>query len=85
MRTKTTLELEKPIYQKLKAMATKEGKTLKKLMDEIIVLGLQGKETKRQRHSFRWPGAFDLKPNLDLSDKETIQNILDRENYNVFH
>ncbi|GAB4423515.1 MAG: hypothetical protein OHK0011_03450 [Turneriella sp.] len=27
MRTKTTLELEAPVYRKLKAMAGKEGKT----------------------------------------------------------
>ena len=80
MRTKTTLEVEAPVYRKLKAMASKEGKTLKKLMDELIILGLKGKEAGRKTQ-FIWPGAVDLSPKIDITDKELVGNILDRQSY----
>lgn len=80
MRTKTTLELEAPIYNKLKTLANKEDKTLKSLMDELIVLGLKEKK-KHSRKKFVWPGAVDLSPLIDISDKETVQHILDQEDY----
>ncbi|AFM10817.1 hypothetical protein [Turneriella parva] len=80
MRTKTTLELEAPVYRKLKTMASKEGKTLKKLMDELIVLGLRGKEA-RGKTRFVWPGAVDLEPKIDITDKELVTNILDRQKH----
>ncbi len=80
MRTKTTLELEAPVYRKLKALAGKEGKTLKKLMDELIILGLKGKEASRHA-KFIWPGAIDLSPKIDITDKEQVNNILDRQDH----
>ncbi len=80
MRTKTTLELEAPIYNKLKTMANKEGKTLKRLMDELIILGLKEKKNNSQK-KFIWPGAVALLPKIDFSDKEAVQHILDREDY----
>lgn len=83
MRTKTTLELEAPVYRKLKAMAGKEGKTLKKLMDELIILGLKGKEL-GSKTRFVWPGAVDLAPKIDIDDKKLVQQILDQEEH-VFH
>ena len=83
MRTKTTLEVEAPVYRKLKAMASKEGKTLKKLMDELIILGLKGKEAGRKTQ-FIWPGAVDLSPKIDIDDRKLVQQILDQEEH-VFH
>ncbi len=83
MRTKTTLELEAPVYRKLKELAGKEGKTLKKLMDELIILGLKGKEL-AGKHRFVWPGAVDLAPKIDIGDKQLVQQILDQEEH-VFH
>lgn len=80
VRTKTTLEIEAPIYKKLKTMANQEGKTLKKLMDELIVLGLKEKSDHRLSQ-FDWPGAVDLAPLIAINDKESVQNILDREEY----
>ncbi|MFO1470902.1 MAG: hypothetical protein U1F27_07700 [Turneriella sp.] len=80
MRTKTTLELEAPVYRKLKVMAGKEGKTLKKLMDELIVLGLRGKEL-AGKNRFVWPGAVDLAPKIDISDEKLLQQILDQEEH----
>jgi hypothetical protein len=80
MRTKTTLEIEAPVYRKLKTMASKEGKTLKKLMDELIILGLKGKEAGRNA-KFVWPGAVDLSPKIDINDKELVGYILDRQSH----
>lgn len=82
MRTKTTLELEKPIYDKLKSLALKEGKTLKKLMDEIILLGMKARASPK-RKAFRWPGSADLRPRVDLSDKEAVEAAIDGERRRV--
>lgn len=77
MRTKTTLELEKNLYLQLKALAAKEGKTLKKVMDEIIVLGLNSRNNPGQDSKFAWPEGKNLAPLVDLNDKSRIQSILD--------
>lgn len=77
MRTKTTLELERPLYRQLKALAASEGKTLKKIMDEIIVLGLKARDSAPLSNSFSWPEGKNLSPLVAITDKEEVQNILD--------
>jgi predicted DNA-binding ribbon-helix-helix protein len=48
MRVKTTLELERPLYLALKKKAAEEKKTLKKVMDEIIVAWMSGENSKKK-------------------------------------
>lgn len=87
MRVKTTLELERPLYLALKKKAAEEKKTLKKVMDEIIVAWMQG-ETKSKKiiaaDGDPFPPARPLNPKIDTSNPQLLKDFLEAEEADHF-
>ena len=88
MRVKTTLELERPLYLALKKKAAEEKKTLKKVMDEIIVAWMNSEKppaskTQESKEEL-FPRRRGLGALMDLDDPKKIKEFLHNEEINDF-
>jgi hypothetical protein len=83
MRVKTTLELERPLYLALKKKAAEEKKTLKKVMDEIIVAWMNSEKSAQippaDPNEELFPRARGLGARINIDDPKTLQAFLDEE------
>ncbi|MBN8219811.1 MAG: hypothetical protein J0L53_02755 [Spirochaetes bacterium] len=82
MRVKTTLELERPLYLALKKKAAEEKKTLKKVMDEIIVAWMNSEKSAIPTPPARrelFPRARGLGARIDISDPKVLKEFLAEE------
>lgn len=72
---RTTLSLDDLILAELKARAGRDGKSLGRLVSELVAEGLKGGEQAPKRE-LRWvTKAMGAK--IDLEDKERVQATLD--------
>lgn len=82
MRVKTTLELERPLYLALKQRASSEHKTLKKVMDEIIIASMAQPEKKPSRRSKEiFPRAKGLGPKFPAKNAAQLLELVDAEDF----
>jgi hypothetical protein len=88
MRVKTTLELERPLYMALKKKAAEEKKTLKKVMDEIIVAWMNSEKSAPARNpdlkEELFPRRRGLGARIDLDDPKRIKEFLHNEEIEDF-
>lgn len=87
MRVKTTLELERPLYLALKKKAAEEKKTLKKVMDEIIVAWMNSEKSApapAQNAKELFPRRRGLGALIDLDDPKKIKEFLHHEEIHDF-
>lgn len=76
---RTTLDLDQPVLDKLKALQRKEKATLGQLASSLLAEALQRKEHGQQSSPpspFSWTCA-DLGARVDLADKEAVYRALD--------
>lgn len=76
---RTTLSLDPPLLKKLKSLSHEENVTLRQLVEELLLLGLEAR-----RRPSRKPPAWSWKSHpmgakIDLTDKEALYAILDRD------
>ncbi|MBW0018476.1 MAG: antitoxin [Mycobacterium sp.] len=74
---RTTIDIDDDILRALKLRQRDEGKTLGRLVSELLAQALAAKP--RARVDVRWATA-DLRPRVDLDDKDAVWAVLDREN-----
>ena len=76
---RTTVDIDTPILADLKRIQKEEGKSLGKLISELLTQALaQRKKGKKKPPPFRWhtaPGPLLV----DLTDKEALWAIFDRD------
>jgi hypothetical protein len=77
---RTTLDIELPILQELKALQRREDKTLGELVSELLAdaLGRRKAAASKSRPKFRWY-TQSLGAKVDLEDKEAVRAILDAD------
>jgi len=71
---RTTLDLDKPVLEELKALQKKEGRTLGELASQILAEGLREKQrgwVDEAPRKFHWRSQ-PLGPKVNLSDKEAV-------------
>jgi hypothetical protein len=77
--TRTTLDLDEPILNELKSLQKTEKKSLGQLAAELIAESLsRRRKSSGKPKKFRWISR-DLKPRIDLEDKEAVNAILDAD------
>lgn len=76
---RTTLNLDAPILRDLRRLQKREGKSLGRLVSDLLAQALQhGRSGQTPGPEFHWHSQ-PLKPRVDLGDKEAIRALLDRD------
>jgi hypothetical protein len=79
MRMRTTIDLDAPILRELKRLQKTEGKTLGRLVSDLLAAALASRHgSRRARPKFRWI-AREMGARVDLGDKDTVHAVLDRD------
>ena len=75
---RTTLDLDKPVLEGLKALQKKEKRSLSRIASELLADALMAKRRVGQkgRISLSWNFSA-MQARVDLQDKETVHRILD--------
>ena len=74
---RTTVDIEKPILKELKLLQKKEGKSLGRLVSELLSESIsRRREGKPRPSSFEW-NSRPMKPLIDVSDKDLLYAVLD--------
>lgn len=71
---RTTLDLDKPVLEELKAWQKRDGRTLGKLASQILAEGLRERARSRVQESskgFRWRSQ-PMGAKVNLQDKEAV-------------
>lgn len=76
---RTTIDLDEPLLRDLKRIQKAEGKSLGRLVSELIAQALSARKAKaNSRGSFQWTSRA-MGARVDLADKDAIQALLDRD------
>jgi hypothetical protein len=68
-----------PILREVKALHEREGRSMGAVVSELLAEALaQRRSSSGDRPSFRW-ASRDMKPLMDLSDKDAVYATLDAE------
>lgn len=74
---RTTLDLDQPVLDGLKALQKKEKGSLSSIASSLLSEALASRQKSRQSSAkFSWK-VKKMRARLDLSDKETVFKILD--------
>lgn len=73
---RTTLDIDASVLRELKRRQKREGKTLGQLVSELLAEAL-GRRRPAESRPLHWPSR-DMKPLVDLEDKEAMMRLLDR-------
>jgi hypothetical protein len=77
---RTTIDIAEPVLDDLRALQKREGKTLGELVSGLLAGALAAERHKGGEEAAEWRWiAKDLRPRLDLRDKEALWLELDRE------
>ena len=71
---RTTIDLDDDVLRALKRRQQAEGKTLGRLVSELLAQVLEGEP--RTRVDVSWTTS-DLRPRVDLDDKDAVWAVLD--------
>jgi hypothetical protein len=75
---RTTIDIDAPILRDLKRLQKQEGKSLGRLVSDLLAQALhQSKVDQSGSSSFRWI-ARSMRAQIDLADKEAMYVALDR-------
>lgn len=77
---RTTLDLDKPVLEKLKKLQQKERRSMSKIASTLLAEALAGREVpggKRAAPELDW-SSTNMKARVDLADKEALYRALDR-------
>ena len=74
---RTTLDIDTPLLKDLKRLQKKNKKSLGRLVSDLLVEALaKHRPTRRRAPVFTW-ASQDMKPLVDITDKEALYAVLD--------
>ncbi len=77
---RTTVDIDAPILHDLKRMQKKEGKSLGRLISDLLAQSLAGRRRgSAVRPPFRWRSK-PMRARIDLEDKEAVRAAIENEN-----
>lgn len=77
---RTTIDIDTPILREVKALQKKEGRSLGKIVSQLLTEALALRKTPRKAEHFAWTSRA-MKALVDLTDKESVYKILDRSDH----
>ena len=80
---RTTLDIDAPILRDLKRLQRKEGKSLGRLVSDLLARALE-KEGAPKSQPFHWPAKKMGESRVDLADKDAVQALLDADTAAVY-
>jgi hypothetical protein len=76
---RTTIDIDAPILRDLKRRQKREGKSLGRLVSDLLAQALhQSKVDQVSSSSFRWISR-SMRAQIDLADKDAVHGMLDRQ------
>lgn len=76
---RTTLDIDTPILEELKRMQKREGKSLGRLVSDLLARALSDRASRTSEPArIEWVSK-DLKPLVDIDDKDALWRALDED------
>jgi hypothetical protein len=73
---RTTLDIDASVLRELKRRQKREHKTLGQLVSELLAQALAQTPPPTEGQPLQWP-AQDMRPKIDLGDKDAVMRALD--------
>lgn len=75
---RTTVDIDTPILEQLKALQRKSGESLGRLVSELLADALARRQRNPKPPTFHWT-ARPMRALVDLEDKDAVHAILDAD------
>lgn len=76
---RTTIDIDRPVLEELKRMQKREGKTLGRLVSDLLARALADRAARTSEPKpIQWVSK-DMKPRVDIEDKEALWRALDED------
>ena len=77
---RTTIDIDNPILKEIKNLQKKDGRSLGKIVSQLLAEALNQHKTTAKAHRVKW-ASRPMAALLDLSDKDTLHKILDKSKH----
>jgi len=75
---RTTIDIDDPILKEIKAIQKREGRSMGKIVTQLLAEALIKQKTSAKTPRFKWISR-PMRSLVDLSDKDEVYRILDRD------
>ena len=76
---RTTISIDSPLFAKIREIGHREHKTLTKVIQELLALGVSARAKPRAASSpLRQWHSKNMKARIDYTDKELLHRVLDQ-------
>ena len=75
---RTTVDIDDPILRELKRLQEQEGKSLGRLVSDLLAFALGQRKTLKAPADFRWISK-PMRARVDLTDRDAVLDALDRD------
>jgi hypothetical protein len=76
---RTTLDIDDPILKEVKSLARKEGKSLGRIVSDVLARGLRTRDTAGKGRKARGWITRPMASRVELADKEAVYAAMERE------
>lgn len=76
--SRTTINIDDPIFKEIKSMQKKEVRSIDKIVSQLLAEAVTHRKTPAATPKLDWVSR-PMHPRLDLADKEAIYATLDRD------
>ncbi len=76
--SRTTINIDDPVLKEIKAIQKKEGRSMGKIVSQLLAEALVRQKTPAKAPRFKWISR-PMRSRVDLSDKDEVYRILDRD------
>jgi hypothetical protein len=77
---RTTIDIEEPLLREIKGLQKKEGRSLSKIVSELLAEGLAQRRLGLPTSSLQWISR-PMRALVDLNDKEALFEALDQDDH----
>jgi hypothetical protein len=75
---RTTVDIDAPILREIKALQKKQRRSLGQIISQLLAEALSGRKRGQETSQLKWVSR-PMRALVDLSDKEALHAILDRD------
>ena len=75
---RTTVDIDSPILKEIKDLQKKEGRSMGKIISQLLVEALTRRKSSTEMPSVRW-ASQPMHALVELADKDEVYAILDRD------
>jgi hypothetical protein len=75
---RTTVDIDAPVLKEIKALQKKEGRSMGKIISQLLVEALERRKTPPEASTLKWISR-PMQAFVDLSDKDALKAVLDKD------